>query len=119
VRVTSDYHWDFSFAVYGSVILNVISLDHLFKLMPEIFMPLLLGAFAVVLGMLVMGVAIARSTGWGQSAPCVVRCFIPIVCLFCYLLKTVLFIPLLNIVIVAVVPSIAQELKISNGGAVS
>ena len=60
-----------------------------------------------------MGVIIGKYSGWGKKVPNIVRYFIPIVSIFLFLLKTVLIIPILNLICISNGPAIAQELGIT------
>ena len=112
MRGINEYHWDFSFFVFFSVFLNLISLDQLFRSSPSLFIPIFYAVFIIVLLILVLALAISVNSGWSKKSPSLVKFFTPIVCTFLYLFKTVLLIPILDIVLIAIIPSIASNLQI-------
>ena len=61
----------------------------------------------VVLMVLVMTMIIGKYSGWGKTIPNIVKILIPVVVIFLFLLKTVLMIPILNIICIANGPVIA------------
>jgi hypothetical protein len=56
---------------------------------------------------LVMAMVVAVLGGWRKSSSRLVKLLTRVVLCYCYLLKTVLMIPLLIIVLIAIVPSVA------------
>lgn len=104
--IDSEYHWDFSFIVFVSVFLNLISLDQLFQSNPTIFLPIFYGTFSLILIITVLAIVISANSGWSKRTPFMVKFFTPVVCTFLYLLKTILIIPILDIILISLIPSI-------------
>ena len=113
MRAVHDYHWDFSFLVFFNIFLNHISWDQLFKLYPSIFLPTFYSVMVMLFIIVAMMVIITKYAGWGKQIPNWVKPLVSIVGIFFFMFKTVLIIPLLNIICIANGPSIAKELGIS------
>ena len=112
MRAIDSYHWDFSFFVFVSVFLNFISIDQLFRNNPQLFRPIFFSLLVLVVLILVMGVLVAIFSGWGKKPPFIIKLFAQILCYFCYLQKTVLFIPLHTIAFISILPAAANGLNI-------
>lgn len=107
MRPLDGYHWDYSFMVFFSVFLKIISLDQLFRSNPAIFIPVFYTSFVTITIILVLAALVAANSGWSKKAPFLVKFVTPVVCTFLYLFKTVLVIPVLNVVFVSIIPSIS------------
>jgi hypothetical protein len=95
-----------------AALLKYISVDALIQLDHAIFTPLLYASFSILVMILALAVLIGIHSDWNKRAPYPINIFTPVVCYFLYLFKTVLFIPLLKVIGIAVTPSIAAALSI-------
>lgn len=114
MRGINEYHWDFSFIVFISVFLNMISIDQLLRSTPSLFILIFYAAFIVIVIILVLSVIISVTSGWGTKSSFVAKFCSPIVSTFLYLFKTILVIPILDIALVALIPSVASNLNIQD-----
>jgi hypothetical protein len=112
MRAIEEYHWNYSFFVFFSMILNYLSLDQLFRHSPATFHSLLYSSFGAFLVVLACAGSIAVLCGWGKRPPAILKYLAFLVGIFLYLLKTILVIPLANIAIVSIIPQISKNLNI-------
>jgi hypothetical protein len=112
------YHWDYSVISFFSMLLNFISIDQHIISEPTFFHPILLALAVVLLLLVALAALVARFSGWGKKVPTVVKLATSILNYFLYLFKTILIIPIMIIVLVAIVPSITDSLKIPSEGSI-
>ena len=108
MRSVSDYHWNFSFVAYFSVLLNFISLDNIIRTYPSSFTPALFIISAIMLFIIILAVIVAVRAERGEKVPLLVKIGTPILNLFFYLFKTVLAIPVLVVTLMSLVPKITN-----------
>lgn len=116
MRRLGYYHWDISFFRFLSLTLNALSIDQIFRTNPELFSPFLLLTLLALVIILILALTISQLGGWRQNTSSE-----PIQCsggisVFLYLFKTILFIPLANIVIISIIPSVAESFSIDISG---
>jgi hypothetical protein len=108
MRSVSDYHWNFSFVAYFSILLNFISLDNIIRTNPAFFAPALFIIAGIMFVMIILGVLVALRAGRGEKVSLLVKIGTPILNLFLYLFKTILAIPVLIVTLIGLVPKITS-----------
>ena len=112
MRAIEEYHWNFSFLVFVSVFLNFISLDQFFISNPSLFRPVFYGFLIVMVLVFLLAILVSVFSGWGKKPPLFIRLVAQFLCFFCYMEKTVLFIPIKTVTFIAVIPAAARNLNI-------
>jgi hypothetical protein len=115
MRAVDSQHWNISLISSFTTILSHLSVDHYLQNDPELFQPMVYISLGMFVGMVILVVWIAFQAGWRKMDPLHVGYAGTINGLFLFTFKTILVLPLTNLALVVVSPSIAQSLNIHLG----
>lgn len=115
MRPITEIHWNFSFLSFFSIAVNTISVDELIKNHPEFFQSILYLCLAVFVAIAILLLLVSTKkveTNEAKISQLVKGCA-SILAGAIMALKTILIIPIANIIIVSITPSIAKQLNVS------
>lgn len=115
MRAFGSYHWNYSVVGYFSMLLNFISLDQLFRNTPSLFAPILIASLVIFIVMVSLSIIVSFHSGWGKKSHYLIKFATSVLYVFLYFLKTILIIPILNIIFIALLPTLAQDYQITMG----
>lgn len=74
-----------------------------------------MATIVIFIVMVSLAIVVALNTGWGRKTHYLIKFATSVLYIFCYFLKTILIIPVLNIVFLSLLPALADDYKITMG----
>ena len=112
MRAVQQTHWNYSFLTFFNVLIKHLTLDRFFSHDQQIFASIFISFFVVTVLVTATAICIGFKAGWGKDNSGLVKVFTPFLSVILFMIKTILFIPMANLLCIANVPSVAHSVNV-------